>query len=179
MKLEQVVDRENFTQDQATESAIDAMRTYARKDVAEVGAIAIPLTRELADSKSKMIALRNFVLSNLQYVYDETEAKSRYNVSHPEGVELVKSPLAVLESGTYDCDCIATLLASMLMSLGITCRFAVVGFYSEAVAGPGAFEHVFVQGCCEDGEWFTVDPVSYPDERKMLDDTRQYKYYEI
>jgi hypothetical protein len=155
------------------------MRTYARKDVAEVGAIAIPLTRELADNKSKMIALRNFVLSNLRYVHDEVEAKSNYNVEHPEGVELVKSPLAVLESGTYDCDCAATLIASMLMSIGIVCRFAVVGFYDEAVAGPDAFEHVFVQGSCEDGSWFTVDPVSYPDERKMLDDTRQYKYYEV
>ena len=179
MELEGTVNREGWTDQQATDAAVKVMIDYAKKDVGGVTPLVRSFTDDLHDNKSKMLAIRNWVLQNLKYVKDEVEAKRLYGVEHPEGVELVKSPLAVLESGIYDCDCGATLIASMLLAIDINARFIVIGFYDEQFAGSGAFEHVLAQGLLDSGEWFTIDPVSYPDERRMLEDTRQYKVYEI
>jgi len=56
------------------------------------------------------------------------------------GVETLQTPLVTLDVGQGDCDDKATLLASMLESIGHPTRFIAVGFTS-----PDAFSHVYVE----------------------------------
>lgn len=127
---------------------------------------------------SKMIAIVNWIKKHLVYVEDTDEAK-RLAGYHGEA-EVVKSPLAVLESGKYDCDCISTLILSLLMILGIRTRIALVGFHTPEQTGPDGYEHVYVQGLDNaTQEWIIVDPVSHPNESKMLLDTKQVQLYDI
>lgn len=124
-----------------------------------------------------MIAILNWVLVNLEYVMDEKEANRIFGTVGD--LEMVKSPRAVLESGRYDCDCGATLIASLLLSLGIPARFVAVGFDPYEETGPDGYDHVYVQGLNEYGQWVIVDPVAHPNESKMVLDIKQVKIYDV
>jgi|WetSurMetagenome_2_1015567.scaffolds.fasta_scaffold01855_8 hypothetical protein len=106
-----------------------------------------PIIRQLAtrlianlnqkDYEGEAHALFDFVQSRIRYVRDT------------DGVELVQSPLKILEHASGDCDDKALLLATMLASIGFKTRFRAVGF------GHGIC-HVF----CEvliNGEWVSCD----------------------
>lgn len=69
-----------------------------------------------------------FVQTNIRYTLDIND------------VETIQMPVNTLEFGYGDCDDMATLLASMLESIGHPSRFAAVGF------GPvNEFDHVIIQ----------------------------------
>jgi hypothetical protein len=130
------------------------------------------------DSKSKMVAIIHWVKKHLRYVEDKDEAKRL--AGYDGEAEVVKSPLAVLESGTYDCDCISTFIVSLLIIMKIPARIALVGFHYPEQTGPDGFEHVYAQGLdVATNEWVIVDPVSFPNESKMLLDTKQVQLYDI
>jgi len=142
--------------------------------------IVFRVTRDVHDDTSRMLAIRNWILANLTYVKDPPEAKRLFNLSgehfeHGE-LEMIKTPTATLETRRYDCDCVATLIAAMLMAIGIQARFAAVKFHDNH--DDDEFSHVFAQGCdSRTGTWVTIDPVSYPHEKQMLLDTRSAKTF--
>lgn len=76
---------------------------------------------------SQAAALWGWVKSNIKYVPD------------PRDVEMLHWPTQVLSQGYGDCDDQATLLATMLESIGIPTRFVAVGFQ------PGVFSHVYAE----------------------------------
>jgi hypothetical protein len=129
------------------------------------------------DKTSQMVAILNWILANLEYVKDEQEANRIFGTIGD--LEMIKSPKAVLESGKYDCDCGATLIASILLALGIRSRFVAVGFDPYEVTGPDGYDHVFVQGLNENNQWVIIDPVAYPNENRMVLDIKQAKIYDV
>jgi transglutaminase-like putative cysteine protease len=169
-----------------TQDVLNIMARYARKDQHEekIVNLAYKITGKINnnDLRSKMIAIRNWILSHLRYVKDPKEAKRLFKIDscHFENgdLEMVKSPLVVLETGVYDCDCAATLISSMLLALGIDARLVAVSFYSvNEELDP--YGHVFAQGF--DGyEWITIDPVSYPNEKRMVEkDAKLFKTLDV
>ena len=73
-------------------------------------------------------ALYEFCRDRIKYVYD------------PHMVELVESPLKVLEAGIADCDSVCTLLASLNESIGLKTRFRTVKADAKR---PDDFSHVY------------------------------------
>lgn len=89
-------------------------------------------------------ALHQFVRDSIRYVKD------------PLGVETIITPDKLLQIGQGDCDDKATLLASLLESIGHPARYVAVGF------SPGDYSHVFVQTRAGAG-WLnleTTEPVA-------------------
>lgn len=169
-----------------TDTVLAVMEQYARKD--SVSEVIQTLVKDIVsqilytDCVSHAVACRNWVLANLLYVKDPGEAKRLFGVRDADmeqgDLEMVKSPLATLESGRYDCDCGAVLIASMLLALGIPARFVAVSFHPQSVTGPDGYSHVFTQAYCGD-EWITLDPVAYPEEDKMLKEVKYFKAHNI
>jgi transglutaminase-like putative cysteine protease len=112
---------------------------------------------------SELAALYYFVCRNVRYQRD------------PLTVELVKTPMATLETGVGDCDDIATLLASMVLLCGSQARFVTVGFRRK-----WPFTHVFAEGLDpKTKRWVTLDPVAGPDAAQMLRRVREYKLHVV
>lgn len=137
-----------------------------------------------ADQLSQMLAVRNWILANLLYVTDASEAKRLFRIPDSEmehgELEAVKSPEATLKTKRYDCDCGASLIASVLLALGIPVRFMAVSFHPEQVTGPDGFSHVFAQGFDgSTGQWVILDPVSYPNEKQMLREIKQTTVFSV
>lgn len=167
-----------------TQDVLAIMANFARNEHNDprIQNIVFRVTRDVVDDRSRMLAIRNWILSNLIYVKDPPEAKRLFNVGqehyeHGE-LEMIKTPTATLETKRYDCDCVATLIAAMLMSIGIQSRFLAVKFHDRK--DDDEFSHVFAQGYdSQSGSWVTIDPVSYPHEKQMLLDTKLAKSYDV
>lgn len=173
---------EGYIEDHDTDDTLQAMIDYAQSgrldpkimDLAEM------ITAEIhpEDHRSQMIAILNWINANMTFVEDDQEAARLFGTTGD--VELVKGPSSVLETRRYDCDCIATFIAALIMSLGIPARFVVVGFSSFEMTGPEGLEHVYAQGYDNaTGSWLIIDPVAWPNERQMTLDTCQAKTYDI
>lgn len=124
------------------------MRTFAEeyKINPTVRELALRLTRNLPqkDYMGEVRALWDYVKYNVRYVRDI------------RGVETIQTPLKTLEFGQGDCDDKATLLSSMLESLGHATRFRAVGFTSNSLC------HVLVD-VFVGGKWIpleTTEPVA-------------------
>ena len=69
-------------------------------------------------------------------------------VEDPAGIEYVKAPHLTLAEKSGDCDCVATCIASLLLSINIPCQFVRVGFdkhqYSHVLvrAYPGGLSSI-------------------------------------
>lgn len=173
---------EGYMPEHTTDDAVAVVIHYAKKDYTNprIQHLASAITNGIhpADQRSQMIAILNWVKANLKYVFDEDEAARLFGTSGD--IEMVKSPIAVLDSGRYDCDCISTLISALLMALGIRPRLVVVGFHAAELTGPDGFEHIYVQGWDEnEKKWFIIDPVSHPSEKQMVLDTKQSKFYDL
>jgi transglutaminase-like putative cysteine protease len=109
------------------------------------------------------LALHYFVCRHVRYQRD------------PLTVELVKTPMATLETGVGDCDDIATLLAAMVLLCGSEARFVTVGFRRG-----GPFTHVFCEGRDpKTKRWVTLDPVAGPHTPEMLGRIREFKLHVV
>lgn len=104
------------------------------------------------DWNAEVAAIFHWVQQNVRYTRD------------PSGIELFRTPRAVLSDGIGDCDDMAIMLAALLMAAGYRCRFRVVGFTE------GSYEHVYVAAGIPPGEpneepekWLPLDP-SQPNE---------------
>lgn len=164
-----------------TDDVLAVMARYAIEDYSsrEIQDLAASLTYEINvnDTESIMIAIRNWILSNMKFVKDNAEAVRLFGHREPD-LEMVKSPLGVLGTKRYDCDCISSFIASLLLALGIPARFVAVSFYPLEVTGSDGYSHVFCQGY-NGNKWITIDPVSYPNEARMLNDVKQWKPFDI
>src|SRR3990167_6490624 len=109
------------------------------------------------DYASEVLAIYYFVKQRVRYMND------------PDGVELLKAPLKTLETRSGDCDDIATLLATMLMSAGKAVRFAVGSFSSDR--GRPVWSHVYVEVLTPHGV-IVIDPVANSATKKMLKDMK-------
>jgi hypothetical protein len=83
-----------------------------------------------------------------------------YYVFDPQGVELVEKPWKVLESGIADCDSIVPLLASMLESIGLQCRYVTI---KADVQRPNDYSHVFLECHVPRHGWIPMD-ATMPDK---------------
>lgn len=112
-------------------ATLDVMRKLVRagKINIEIRGLAASLTSSLAQKNylGEIKRLHQFVRDNIRYLRDI------------HGVETVQTPEKTLELGYGDCDDKATLLASLLESIGHPTRFVAVGFR------PGVFSHVYVE----------------------------------
>lgn len=121
-----------------------------------------PVIRELArtlvascpenDVRCELTALQNFVRDNVRYTGDVYEVETVQSPLSTLG--LIEGPDGSLDSVTSpppaagDCDCKATLLASLMLAIGIPGAFCAVGLSSsddlshvlvEARLGPGDY----------------------------------------
>lgn len=83
-------------------------------------------------------AVFNYVRDHVRYTQD------------PDGMEYVQSPIVTLQTGHGDCDDQATLLATLLASIGKKTRFYAAGFDG------GDLEHVWAEVLIGD-RWFAAD----------------------
>src|SRR5260221_3118787 len=89
--------------------------------------------------RDEVRALFNFVRDDVRYLGDVNE------------VETLQAPDVTLASRQGDCDDKATLLASLLQSIGLPTQFVAVG-----MSEPGVFEHVYVRTLVG-REWIALD----------------------
>lgn len=107
--------------------------------------------RELVRNFRKNLTIRNLagsLVGNLRQKDFNGEIKTlhayvrdsiRY-LKDIHGVETIQTPLVTLQNQFGDCDDKATLLASLLESIGHPTRFVAVGFQN-----PGDYQHVYVE----------------------------------
>jgi transglutaminase-like putative cysteine protease len=67
-------------------------------------------------------------------------------------VETLSTPTMTLAQRLGDCDDQATLLATLLESIGYPTRFVIAAYQQ-----PGMYEHVYIQVYCH-GQWLDLDP---------------------
>lgn len=96
------------------------------------------------------LAPKDFV-GEITTVFEYVQSNIRY-IQDINNVETIQYPENTLEFGYGDCDDMATLLASMLESIGHPARFAAVGFDF-----PGEYNHVIVQTLAGT-RWICLDP---------------------
>lgn len=95
------------------------------------------------DYLSEYVAILVWIRQNIRYTRD------------PITIEQVKTPRAVIETGTADCDEMGTLAAAMVGTIGGKSRFVAASF---SVGRP--LSHVWAEAW-EDGSkaWIILDPV--------------------
>jgi transglutaminase-like putative cysteine protease len=94
------------------------------------------------DTDGEVRDLFEFVRDRIRYVGDV------------HAVETVATPEATLALEAGDCDDKATLLASLLESIGIETRFVIAGYNPDAPT----FEHVYLAAFRPDGSFINLDP---------------------
>lgn len=115
-------------------AGIDQSLAYMRRyvDQYKTHPIIYTLSRQLVadlpqkDFMGEARAIYRYVTDRVRYTRD------------PHGVETLQSPLKTLEIGQGDCDDKATLLVTLLASIGHPATFVAVG------RKPGSISHVFV-----------------------------------
>jgi transglutaminase-like putative cysteine protease len=82
-------------------------------------------------------------------LFDYVQKRIRY-VKDVVGVETISDPLTTLNRMVGDCDDKATLLATLLESVGYPTRFVMAGYHGSA------YEHVYLQAFMH-GHWVSMD----------------------
>lgn len=129
-----------------TVAAMRAMVRSYRTDprIRHAAASIVQLQRE-RDGAGEAQALLSWMQACVRYVADVHQ------------VETLTTPDRVLELRYGDCDDQATLLATLLESIGYPTRFVVAGYVT-----PGEVEHVYLQALIG-GQWLDMDPTErYP-----------------
>lgn len=131
-----------------TKRALSVMARYASDAKADwrIRCIALDLVKDLPakDYLAEITLIHRYVRDNIRYVRDIRD------------VETIATPLETLRTGQGDCDDKATLLAALLESIGVECRFCAVG------KSPGYWSHVLTQALYR-GKWLSLEatePVS-------------------
>jgi hypothetical protein len=172
MKLEKYFSKHDVNK------ALEAMAYYAKSQCNSLEVTNLVERLFPGDNKKNFsfvfFTIRDYIINNMQYVTDGDESKLLgFDGSD---LELIKSPKAILETNRYDCDCASTLIASVLLNLGIPVRFVVISTINE----PNSWTHVYAEGYdSKEKIWIIVDPVSYPHEKQMVLDTKQHKIYNL
>ena len=108
------------------------------------------------DYLSEYTALLNWVRTNIRYVRD------------PRTIEQVKSARAVVETGTGDCDCLCTLLGTLIGHIGGQVRY-VAGAFRRTGNGEPVLTHVWAEAFDPNSKaWVILDPVPGRRVGKMI-----------
>jgi transglutaminase-like putative cysteine protease len=103
-----------------TRATLKAMARYVKtyKKNPTINLLALELTRGLPsyDYRGEVNRLQNFVRDSIRYVQDV------------DGVETLRTPLVTLDYEAGDCDDKATLLCTLLATIGHQCQFIAIGF---------------------------------------------------
>jgi len=137
-----------------TEETLKHMVAYANK--AAKDPFIYKLAREIikdtpeGDHLAEIVAIFNWVKASTRWTRDIVKVTEKGEV---EGVETLTYPTILLKElhGEGDCDCISTLLAALLGSIGIEWRFKVIKKH-----GDEDFSHVYVIAKT-DGKWIPLD----------------------
>jgi transglutaminase-like putative cysteine protease len=124
----------------------------------EVRLFAEQLVRELwpHDYLSEYAALLNWVRTHIRYVRD------------PIIIEQVKTPRAVLETGTGDCDDLCVVLGTLVGTLGGRARYVAGAFKRDPDGGPN-YSHVWCEAFDPASKaWVVLDPVPGRNVASML-----------
>lgn len=97
---------------------------------------------------AELMRLHKWVRDNIRYVRDPVDSLSGSTV---KGIEYLATPRATLESKAGDCDESATLLSSLLGSVGHPSRFVAVGLHGRP------YSHVFVESPTQNKTWLSAD----------------------
>jgi hypothetical protein len=116
---------------------VSLMRKVAQSTKSDTAKLAQWLKRSTL--KDTLQSIWTFVYTHIQYVKDNPM------------IEQVRRPLRTLYDQQGDCDCYATLIASILENLGIKYQFRVAAYQR-------GWQHVYVIVPYEGG-YYTVDPV--------------------
>ncbi len=120
---------------------------------------------EPGDYSSEILACCYWVCKNVRYMRDI------------DRVELLKTSQRTLDTRNGDCDDIATLLGSMLISCGNRVRFTIDDMNGGAVPNyTHVFTQVFIPG---QNKWVTMDPVAGRESEKMHKRTKYHKFINI
>jgi len=98
-------------------------------------------------------------------------------LADPIGAEFLQHPEVTVNTAAGDCDDMSILLASTLLmsemlSVGVPCRYKLVGFRGQP------FSHVFLEANV-DGKWIVLDPVAGSATSQMLRDVTCQKVFEV
>jgi len=88
-------------------------------------------------------AVFDFCQRDIQYVFD------------PNGVELIESPFAILESKVADCDSIVVLFATLCEQMGLRTQYVTI---KADPSRPSDFSHVYAQVMVPGKGWVSADP---------------------
>ena len=97
---------------------------------------------------AELMRLHKWVRNNIRYVRDPVDTLSGQRV---KGIEYLATPRATLETKAGDCDESATLLSSLLGTIGHPSRFVAVGLHGNS------FSHVFVESPTQKNTWLSAD----------------------
>lgn len=137
--------------------AIDAQSEIKLRELAEE----IIKGVHARDYVSEYAAILNWVRKNIRYVRD------------PVTIEQVQTPRATLESGTGDCDDMATLISAMVGHIGGRTRFSA-GAFNRSPSGQPMLAHVWAEAFDPaSGAWIALDPVPGRRVHQMLGTTIQ------
>lgn len=149
-----------------TEATIAKMRQFAVQS--SVDPTIINLARQIVadaaelDFAAKAEAIRAWVAQNIKY---ENETYAVETLIHP--VTLI----AKMKVRSGDCDCQATLVASLLLAVGIPARFAVMGAYNNRT-------HVWTEAEV-DGVWYAVDTTNRHQTSLVVNNTPGKRTFDI
>jgi len=108
------------------------------------------------DYLSEYAAVTNWVRTHIRYSRD------------PVHIEQVKTPRAVLETETGDCDDASVLVATLIGALGGKARF-VAGAFERFPSGKPNFVHVWAEAYDPASKaWVVLDPVPGRNVSKMI-----------
>lgn len=126
--------------DGSTEDTIDLMKQVVYSTLDDTKRLAAHLKK--GSVKDSVESVWNFVYQHIQYVRDSPTQ------------EQVRRPLRTLYDREGDCDCYATLCASIFENMGIPWKFRITKYY-----GRSYWQHVYVIVPTSDNQYFTCDPV--------------------
>jgi len=133
----------------------------------------------VATLENSKIASLSARLSEIQAIYNEVQKKIKYTYD-PHKTELVYHPSFLYDNAfskkkkwAEDCDTIALLTLTYLLSLGYKSRVTIVGFPST----PG-FAHVFAEAFIPElSRWLVIDPALGVKSKPMVKRIVRFQHF--
>lgn len=134
-----------------------------------------PVVRQFALETLRRVKPKDTV-SEIGALYHACCREIHY-LADPIGAEFLQHPDITIRTAAGDCDDMSILLASTLLlsemlSVGIPCRYRLVGFRDQPLS------HVFLEAKYKD-KWLALDPVAGSATKKMLNDISSEKIFEL
>lgn len=134
-----------------------------------------PLVRKFAIETLRRVKPKD-TLSEIGALYHACCREIHY-LADPIGAEFLQHPEVTINTAAGDCDDMSILLASTLLmsemlSVGVPCRFKLVGFRGQPLS------HVFLEASVN-GQWVALDPVAGSATPHMLRDITSSQTFEL